>query len=153
VNARRRLPAALALLCIAALPLVAERLRAHRDRCEMDGVALSPEFLVRVTEEGGETHAFCGVTCAESWISRSGVVPSAVLVTDGALGVEVDARTAWFVRTLSNVSDGAPDAIRVFARKEDAHRQARAHGGRVLTGRERPFGNLAPGGGNGNAEH
>jgi hypothetical protein len=147
VNVRRHLPAALALLCIAALPLVAERLREHRERCEMDGVALDPAFraLVRVAEEGGRTHAFCCVTCAESWISRRGVVPLAVLVTDGVSGKEIDARTAWFVRTLGNVSDGAPDPIRVFAREKDALRHASVHGGRVLSGWERPFGGAGEG--------
>ncbi len=106
----------------------------------MDGVALDPAFRVRVAEDGGATHAFCGVTCAESWIALRRAVPALVLVTDGVSGRAIDARTAWFVRTLGNVSDGAPDAIRVFERKEDAERHAHAHGGRVLTGSGRPFG-------------
>lgn len=136
----RWLPGALALAAIAALPLAAERLRSRTERCGMDGVAVAQGFRVRVVEGGGANHAFCGVTCAESWLARSGVVPAAVLVTDCARGTEVDARTAWFVRTLANRSDGAPDGIRVFARKEDAARHVEAFGGSMLVGNERPFG-------------
>jgi nitrous oxide reductase accessory protein NosL len=73
-------------------------------------------------------------------MSRRGVVAAAVLVTDGVSGTLLDARRAWFVRTVGNMSDGAPDAIRVFAREEDALRHADAHGGRILTGEEHPFG-------------
>jgi len=133
------LPAALALLCIAALPLVAGNLRGHVERCEMGGVALDPAFRVRVGEKSGTTHAFCGVTCAEGWITRGGLVPARVLVTDGISGNEIDARAAAFVRTFGNRADGAPDAIRVFARYEDAERHARAHGGEILIGADRPF--------------
>ncbi|MCK6461147.1 MAG: nitrous oxide reductase accessory protein NosL [Planctomycetes bacterium] len=139
MSLRRHLPAAVALLAIAALPLLAERLRGHPERCEMDGVAIDRAFRVRVAEEGGATHGFCGVTCAASWIARRGIAPAAVLVTDGASGREIDAGTAWFVRTLGNVSDGAPDPIRVFARREAAERHASVHGGHVLKGSERPF--------------
>ncbi len=139
------LPGAVALLGIAALPLVAERLRSRPERCGMDGVAVVPGFRVRVVESGGKGHAFCGVTCAEAWLARSGVAPAAVLVTDCAQGTEVDARAAWFVRTLANRSDGAPDGIRVFARKEDAARHVEAFGGRILVGSERPFGGGAEG--------
>jgi hypothetical protein len=136
---RRHLPSALALLALAALPLVAERLRAPVERCEMNGVALDPAFRVRVTEPHGAAHGFCGVSCAEAWIARSGAEVAAVRVTDAVTGAEVDGTEAWFVRTVRNVSDGAPDAIRVFARKDDALRHASAHGGHVLVGAERPF--------------
>lgn len=136
---RRHLPAALALVAIATLPLVAERLRGHRERCEMDGVVLNPAFRVRVTGADGTAHGFCGVSCAESWLARSGVSPGTILVTDGVTGCQVDAQAAWYVRTLGNVSDGAPDVVRVFARREDALRHADAHGGRLLAGAERPF--------------
>lgn len=139
MSAPRLLPA-LALLCLAALPLVAERLRSHPERCEMDGAALNPGFRARVIETGGAAHAFCGVACARSWLALSGIRPATVLVTDCVQGSEIDARNAWFVETLANWSDGAPDTIRVFASKDDADRHVSAHGGRLLTGADRPFG-------------
>ncbi|HEX5135359.1 MAG TPA: hypothetical protein VFY93_00170 [Planctomycetota bacterium] len=142
---RRHIPTAFALLCIAALPLVAGRLRGHVDRCEVDGVALDPAFRVRIEEKDGTMHAFCGITCAEAWIRRKSLVSGSVLVTDGVSGNEVDARSAWFVRTFGNRTDGAPDAIRVFARHEDADRHARAHGGEILVGADRPFVGLREG--------
>jgi len=135
----RHLPGAVALLCVAALPLVADGLRSHPERCEMDGVAIVPAFRVRVEERDGTTHAFCSVTCARSFLARSGWEPASVLVTDGLSGREIDARQAWFVRTLSNWSDAAPDGIRVFARREDAERHVQAYGGTILLGNDRPF--------------
>jgi hypothetical protein len=127
-----------ALLAIAALPLLAARLRGPVERCAMDGVEVRPPFRVRVTEEGGSARTFCGVTCAEAWLLRRGVAAREILVTAG--GHEIDAGTAWFVRTAANRSDGAPDGIRVFAGREDAIRHAEAYGGMVLRGAERPFG-------------
>jgi hypothetical protein len=140
VKAPRWLPGAVALLAIAALPLMAERLRSHPERCEADGVTVAPAFRVRVVARDGTTHAFCGVSCAQSWIRRKGIEPRAILVTDGVSGREVDAGEASFVRTVSTWSDGAPDFIRVFARREDAERHVSAYGGRILTGADRPFG-------------
>ncbi len=135
-----RLPGALALAAIGALPLVAERLRAPVERCAMDGVKVARPFRVRVVADDGGARAFCGVTCAEAWLRSSGVAPREILVTDGATGREIDAAAAWFVRTVANRSDGAPDAVRVFAGREDAERHAEAYGGTVLSGANRPFG-------------
>jgi hypothetical protein len=130
---------ALLLLAVAALPIAAARLRPQVERCAMDGVEVMPAFRVRVEEADGGVRAFCGVRCAHSWIGHRGVPPRAVLVTDGPSGREIDARAAWFVRTLANRSGGAPDGIRVFAAREDAIRHAEAHGGVVLSGPDRPF--------------
>ncbi len=138
MRAPRWLPGAAALLAIAALPLVAERLRAPVERCEMDGVALAPSFRVRVLGEDGEAHAFCGVTCAQAYVERRGVEPREILVMAG--GREIDADTAWFVRTVANRSNGAPDGLRVFAARDDALRHVAAYGGTVLAGADRPFG-------------
>lgn len=132
------LPGCLALLAIAALPLVAERLRAPVERCAMDGVALAPSFRVRVVLPDGKTDAFCGVTCAQAWVQCRGVAPREILVTAG--GREIDAGAAWFVRTVANRSDGAPDGLRVFAGRDDALRHVAAYGGTVLIGADRPFG-------------
>jgi hypothetical protein len=140
VTARRIVPGAVALLALAALPLVAARLRPAHERCEMDGVAIKPLYRVRVRGADGRAHAFCGVRCAALWIAGSGSAPADVRVTDTTTGTVIDARAAWFVETVANRGDGAPDTIRVFARKEDAESRVRAYGGRILAGSERPFG-------------
>lgn len=134
MKAPRSLLAAIALLGIAALPLMAARLRPRVERCAMDGVAVVPSFRVRAGE-----HVFCGVTCAQSWLARSGGAPGGILVTDGVTGREIAASGAWFVRTLANRSDGAPDAIRVFAGREAAEGHVEAYGGTMLVGALRPF--------------
>jgi len=130
----RSLLGAIALLGIAALPLMAERLRPRVERCSMDGVAVVPSFRVRAGE-----HVFCGVTCAEAWLARSGVAPDGIRVTDCVTGREIAAPEAWFVRTLGNRSDGAPDAIRVFAGRKEAEGHVEAYGGTILVGALRPF--------------
>ena len=134
MKAPRPLLGAIALLAIAALPLMAERLRPAVERCAMDGVAVVPSFRVRARDR-----VFCGVTCAESWLARSGGAPDGVLVTDAVTGREIAASEAWFVRTLANRSDGAPDAIRVFAGREEAEGHVEAYGGTILVGALRPF--------------
>lgn len=135
-----RVKGVLLLVAIAALPLAAARLRAPVERCAMDGVEVVPAFRVRTLETDGGARAFCGVACAQSWIRHRGVQPRAVLVTDGPGGREIDGAAAWFVRTHANRSGGAPDGIRVFASREDAIRHAEAHGGVILSGADRPFG-------------
>ena len=134
MRAPRSLLGAIALLGIAALPLMAERLRPRVERCAMDGVAVAPSFRVRAGER-----VFCGVTCAQSWLARSGVAPEGILVTDCVTGREIAASDAWFVRTLANRSDNAPDAIRVFAGRKDAEGHVEAYGGTILVGADRPF--------------
>ena len=138
----------LLLLAIAALPIAAARLRPRVERCAMDGVLVAPAFRARVEQADGLVRTFCGVACAQSWIRHRGVRPRAVLVTDGPSGKEIAADAAWYVRTVANRSDGAPDGIRVFAGREDALRHAEAHGGMVLLGADRPF----AGGGDGREE-
>lgn len=140
MRAPRWLPGALALVAIASLPLVAERLRAPVERCAMDGVEVRPAFRVRVIDGDFAARAFCGVSCAEAWLRYGGIVPREILVTDGATGREIEAGAAWFVRTVANRSDGAPDGVRVFASREDAERHVKAYGGTVLAGANRPFG-------------
>ena len=129
----------LALLGLAALPLVTDLVRGGPERCRTDGVELAPSFRVRIIAADGESLSFCGVSCAQVWLTRNGPAPREILVTDGASGRECKAGSAWFVRSLRAWDDGAPDLIRVFARRTDAERHAAAYGGRVLQGPERPF--------------
>jgi len=128
----------LALAAVAALPVVADRLRSGGETCALDGVAVHPGFRVRVVPAKGPARHFCGVRCAEAWLGRSGADARAILVTDCASGREIDAREAWYLETAVGV-DGAPDLVRVFARRVDAERHLRARGGVMLIGSRRPF--------------
>jgi hypothetical protein len=139
VRKPRWLPGALALLAIAALPLVADRLRSRSELCAMDGSAVKSCFRVRIVERSGTVRSFCGVRCADRWLARAGAVPRAVLVTDCGNGREVEAEAAWFLYTITGWGEEIPDFVRVFARRSDAERHASAHGGEILMGAERPF--------------
>ena len=135
----RRLPISAALLAIAALPFVAERLRSPSERCTMDGSGVSISFRVRIVERDATVRPFCGVRCADRWLARTGAAPRAVLVTDCTSGREVKAEAAWFLYTITGWEEGVPDYIRVFNRRSEAERHARSHGGELLMGPERPL--------------
>ena len=139
MKAPRRLLPALALAAVAALPLVAERVRTGGETCAFDGVAVHAAYRARVMGADGVARSFCGVRCAEAWLAREGGAPARVFVTDCASGREVDAEGATYLRSVATWQDGAPDTVRVFAQREDAERHARAYGGVVLRGEERPF--------------
>jgi hypothetical protein len=130
----------LALLGIAALPLVADRVRARSERCALDGVAVAVPFRARIVAADRTTRSFCGVRCAHLWLARSGLAARTILVTDCVSGREIDARDAWFVRSASVWGGGAPDFIRVFAERSAAERHAQAYRGKILSDADRPFG-------------
>jgi hypothetical protein len=136
---KKRLLYALGLLALAAFAGVAPRLRGHGERCAMDGAEVAPAFRVQVIGGDGKALAFCGVECASHWLSREDPEDVRILVTDSRTGAELDAAAASYVLALSTLRDGAPDAIRVFARRGDAERSVEAYGGALLTGTERPF--------------
>lgn len=136
---KKRLLYALGLLALAAFAGVAPRLRGHGDRCAMDGAEVAPAFRVQVLAGDREAPVFCGVECASRWLSREDPEDVRILVTDSRTGKEIDAASASYVLALSTLRDGAPDAIRVFARRGDAERSVEAYGGALLTGEERPF--------------
>jgi hypothetical protein len=137
---KRRIPTLLALCALAALPVVADRLRTGRDACPTDGAAVDPAFRVRVIDGEGAARAFCGVRCAAAWLARHPTAARRVLVTDCATGREIDGGAAFYVKTFGPVPEGAPDGIRVFEAEQAALEHARAHGGKVLDGAMRPFG-------------
>jgi hypothetical protein len=136
---KRALLLAGALAVGALLPLLGDRLRANAPRCELDGVDVERAYRARVVTADGDEHVFCGVSCARLWLARTGTGASRVLVTDSATGTEIDAASAWFVRTVAG--DG-PDEIRVFAHAKDAERHVDTYRGEILSGPERPFGRL-----------
>jgi len=127
-----------ALACIAALPVLADAMRRAANGCALDGVAVDRASAARVAGLDGRARSFCSVRCAERWTARNGA--GSVRVIDAPSGREIDARSAWFVRSAAAWGDGARDSIRAFARRGDAERHVRAYGGRLLEGAERPFG-------------
>jgi len=127
-----------ALAGLAALPVVGDGLRRGAGNCAMDGVAIATPSCVRVVDADGSLRLFCCVRCADRWVGLNGA-PRSILVIDGPTGGQIDAGSAWFVRSPATWGDGAPDGIRAFARRSDAERHVRAYGGRMLEGAARPF--------------
>lgn len=139
-GARAALFFAAGLAATAALPFAARALRGPPGpRCASDGVPLAGAPVVRVTGEGGAESAFCCVGCAEAWLRATPGAPARVTVTDAATGAEVDAGSAWFVRSSVVAQPATGDRIHAFAKKEDAIQHAESYRGTVLSGKESPF--------------
>jgi hypothetical protein len=139
VNRRSALLQGAALVAIALLPLLGDAVRKETVRCSQDGVHVDSAYAVVADFAGQERHHFCGVTCADRWLSRSGRTASAVSVTDCVSGDLIDARRASYVRTSSGWNQGVPDPIRVFASRPEAAEHVRAYGGELLVGLDRPL--------------
>jgi hypothetical protein len=127
-------------LLLAALAVVGHW--ARRDPvggCALDGGHIEPRYRVRVLGAEGRDHEFCCIRCAELWLSRQRRRPRAVLVTDEASGREVEAASAYFVRSEVVSTPTTGNRVHAFAEACDAERHAAAARGRVLAGPERPF--------------
>jgi hypothetical protein len=136
---RRRLGFLAALVLLGALPFVGRALGTPPgSRCARDGVALAGSPVVTFVERDGSEISFCCVSCAEAWhpVGPGG----AVRVTDEASGRVIDARNAWFVRSLVVAQPATRDRVHAFATRAEAERHARAYRGRILSGKQRPFG-------------
>ena len=105
----------------------------------MDGTRVRRKFRVRIVERDGTVRLFCGVRCANRWLDRTATAPRAVFVTDCVSGREVEAQAAWFLYTMRGWGEEVPDFVRVFERTADAERHAKAHGGEILMGADRPL--------------
>lgn len=128
------------LLVAVGLPLVGTWARRHAPpRCELDGLAVEPPYQVRVVDGAGGSHRFCCVRCATGWLARQGETPAAVLVTDEAGGGEVDARSAYFVRSGVVTNSVTGNRVHAFRDRADAEQHARDCGGTLLEGAARPF--------------
>jgi hypothetical protein len=131
------------ILLLAGLPIVGCWLRrSPQPCCALDGVRLEAVFRVRVQDHEGHSHEFCSVRCAELWLQRQPAPPRAIYVTDEATGQEIDAASAYYVR--SQVVTAAPtgNRVHVFRRRSDAERHASVFGGMLLGSSERPFGDV-----------
>jgi len=128
-----------ALIAIAFLPLMADALRGETVRCSQDGARVERSSQVVVDFGQSRQHRFCGVTCADRWMVRSGLSAHSILVTDCVGGGLVDAASAHFVETLSGWRQEACDPVRAFATREDALAHVQAYGGEPLVGPRRPL--------------
>jgi hypothetical protein len=128
------------LLVVVGLPLAGWwGRRGAAPRCELDGLTIEPLYRVRVVDRAGASHRFCCVRCAARWLGRQGDRPRAVYVTDEASGAEVDAGSAFFVRSAVVTNAVTRNRVHAFRDRAAAEEHARAYGGETLTGVQRPF--------------
>ena len=127
-----------AVVLLGAVPFVGHALRTPQGpRCAGDGVALAGSPVVKFVSGDGSETSCCCVSCAEAWPIAD--PRRSVLVTDEATGQMVDAKNAWFVRSLVVAQPATQDRVHAFATKEEADRHTAAYRGRILTGKQRPF--------------
>lgn len=137
----RWLLAAAGLLVIVGLPLAgkwARRRPAHA--CALDGSAVDPLYRVRIVDAEGRDREFCCIGCASAWLGQQPAAPRAVFVTDEVSGQEIEAASAWYVRSLVVTVPHTGNRIHAFRDQADAARHAESAHGEVLTDAEKPFG-------------
>ena len=143
MNARTRslLLVVAGLAAAAALPLAAKAMRgASGERCALNGVLLDPHYAVRVADSGGgASRRFCCVGCAAAWLAREPRTSRTVSVVDEESGREIDARTAWFVRSRVVAVAATESRIHTFATEAAARRHAEDFSGTVLSGDDLPL--------------
>jgi len=130
---------AVALGVVALLPLLGDAGRGEVARCAQDGAVIDPAYEVVVDLGEGVARGFCGVVCADAWMSRSGLTAHSIRVTDIVSGRRIDARGAIYVETFAGWRESVPDPVRVFASSEEARAHIREYGGEVLVGPRRPL--------------
>ena len=140
-NAHPRLLLVLAsLMVVIGFPVAGKWARRHAGpRCAFDGLTIVPIYGARIVDPTGEAHRFCCVRCAGLWLARRGDRPATVFVTNEAGGLEIDARSAVFVRSAVATRPITGNHVHVVRERADAEDHARAFGGWVLKDDERPF--------------
>jgi hypothetical protein len=141
LRSSRWLLVAAGLLVIVGLPLAgkwARRRPAHP--CALDGAAIDPLYRVHIVDAQGHDQEFCCIHCASAWLSQRTAAPRAVFVTDEVSGQEIDAASAWFVRSLVVTVAHTGNRIHAFRDQADAVRHADSAHGQILPEAEKPFG-------------
>jgi hypothetical protein len=130
----------LGLLAVSGLAMTGAGVRRGMSQgCSLDGQPVNALVCVHVVDEGGRSHEFCCIRCAELWLEQQPEAAKKVLVIDEATGQELDAGTAYFVRSQVVTNAATGNRLHAFARQDDAQRHANAYGGTMLPPAERPF--------------
>jgi hypothetical protein len=128
------------LLVVVGLPVAGKLARRNGPlRCEFDGLRIEPVYQVRVLDGNGQSHRFCCPQCADHWLARQTDRPEKVLVTDEASGMEIDARSAYFVQSTVITNPITRSRLHAFRNRVDADQHLSQFGGFDLTEAERPF--------------
>ena len=141
VRGSRWLLVAAGLLVVVGLPLAGKWLRhSSAPACALDGARIDPVYRVRVVDAEGRDQVFCCIHCAALWCSQQSERPRAVFVTDEVSHQEIDAGSAWFVRSFVVTVPHTGNRIHAFRDRADAERHADAAHGLLLSDGEKPFG-------------
>jgi hypothetical protein len=133
------LAALLGVALIVALPVTADWLQpSSGPRCDLDGVAVDPAYQVRIMDGEGRERRFCCIRCAELWLKHQGHAPREIWVTDEVSGQEIDARSAWFTRSLVITNPVTGNRIHAFRSRPDAEKHVQTSGTLLVDG-ETPF--------------
>jgi hypothetical protein len=113
--------------------------RTSEHHCALDDATIQPAYRVRVVDHLEQSHEFCCLRCAELWLKHQSAKPMMIQVTDESSGDEIDASTAFFVRSLVVTTPTTGNRIHVFATRARAEKHAAQFGGRLLQDGERPL--------------
>jgi hypothetical protein len=128
------------LLALGALPLAGHWSRSGAARtCANDGGVIKREYRVRIVDERGTDVLFCCIHCADSWLRKETAKPKAIWVTDETSGEEINANSAFFVRSLVETNPVTHNRIHAFHSTSDAEKHAQECNGEVLDGSDKPF--------------
>ena len=130
---KKRLGLLAAFTLILLLPVVGTWARLGREKCcAFDGEKILPIYRVRVVDEGGASHVFCGFTCAEKWITAQGTEPTIIFVADEKSGREIPAASAIYVHSEVITGHVSGNKIHTFENRRDAENHARSYHGIIL---------------------
>ena len=121
------------LLIIAAIPVIAHRLRGNSNRgCQWDGRLIDNSYRVKVVN-GESTHTFCGISCARNWLAKGQFGGAlSVFVTDEESGELIEASSATFARSTVVTNEVTGNRIHVFKDRGSAQRHIEAFRGQIL---------------------
>ena len=132
------------LVILIGLPIVARVTRGGRENCcAFDGGRIETLFRVLAVDAVGQSHEFCCIRCAQLWWDRQRERPQAIYVTDEEGGQQVDATSAYFVRSSVVTTPTTGNRIHCFRQKSSAEKHAQSAKGTVLDGSEKPFQSLS----------
>jgi hypothetical protein len=128
------------LVIVIGLPLFGKWVRQHQSlRCSLDGLPINMTYRVRMVNREGESRSFCCIRCARLWMDRQQDPPSAIFVTNETDGMEIDARSAYFVESRVTTNSITGNRIHAFREMTDAMNHRGTFRGELMTGKHHPF--------------